>query len=264
MVENVKLITTQSFDDISCDFYKNINDEYLMTREQIGTALGYSNPRKAIEKIHLKHKDRLDKYSCMIKSEISRSPQTEGIDSNGAIQERTFYTRKGVMEICRWSRQPVADKFMDWCWDIIDELIKAEQRKQINSSNISPQLSLLLDENQYIKNRLARIESMITSLFSPARHSQWKKEMADKIKNIAIALGIDGSGIKGIYGNIYNRMRNEYGMDVNNYTADYLLNHKEISNPPAIDIVEAYPELKDLFEVIVDNYTEIETEAAHR
>ncbi len=49
MTENVKLITTQNFDDISRDFYKNINDEYLMTREQIGTALGYKNLRKAIE-----------------------------------------------------------------------------------------------------------------------------------------------------------------------------------------------------------------------
>ncbi len=79
MIENLKLITTQSFDDISCDFYKNINNEYLMTREQIGTALGYKNPSKAIEKIHLKHKDRLDKYSCILKSEISRSPQSGGI-----------------------------------------------------------------------------------------------------------------------------------------------------------------------------------------
>ncbi len=47
-------------------------------------------------------------------------------------------------------------------------------------------------------------------------------------------------------------------MDVNNYTADYLLNHKEVSNPPAIDVVEAYPDLKELFEVIVDNYVDDE------
>lgn len=259
MIENLKLITTQNFDDMPCDFYKNVNDEYLVTREQIGMALGYSNPSKSIRKIHFKHKDRLDKYSCLIKSEIRRQPQTGGIDSNGAIQERIFYTRKGVMEICRWSRQPVADRFMDWCWEVIDNLIKAEQQKQAHIPDVSPQLSLLLSENKYIKNRLSRIEGMITSLLPPTKHSQWKKEMGDKIKNIATALGIDESGIKGIYGNIYNKMRNDYGMDVNNYIADYLLNHKEASNPPAIDVVETYPDLKELFEAIVDNYIGLES-----
>lgn len=54
-------------------------------------------------------------------------------------------------------------------------------------------------------------------------------------------------------------MRNDYGLDVNNYIADYLLNHKEVSNPPAIDIVDSYPELKELFENIVDNYIQLET-----
>ncbi len=52
-------------------------------------------------------------------------------------------------------------------------------------------------------------------------------------------------------------MRNDYGMDVNNYTADYILSHNEVSNPPAIDVVDFYHELKELFEVIVDNYLTI-------
>ncbi len=118
------------------------------------------------------------------------------------------------MEICRWSRQPIANQFMDWCWDVIDNLIKVEQQRQTPIIDVSPQLSLLLSENKHIKNRLARIESMITSLLPSTKHSKWKKEMADKIRNIAAALGIDESGIKGIYGNIYNRMRRvRYGRE---------------------------------------------------
>ena len=107
----LRLTATENFmDAIPCDFWNTADDEYLVTREQIGRALGYSNPAKAIEKIHLKHKDRLDRFSCRIKSELSRSPQFGGggNEGNGAIQERTFYNRKGIMEICRWSRQPVA------------------------------------------------------------------------------------------------------------------------------------------------------------
>lgn len=52
-------------------------------------------------------------------------------------------------------------------------------------------------------------------------------------------------------------MRNDYGLDVNNYKGDYLKSHTDAINPPAIDIVDNYKELKSLFESIVDNYIEI-------
>ena len=63
----MKLVTTEQFNNITCDFYRNVNDDIMLTREQIGTALEYLNPRKAIEKIHLRHKDRLDHFSLTTK-----------------------------------------------------------------------------------------------------------------------------------------------------------------------------------------------------
>lgn len=41
MTKNLKLITTETFGDLSCNFYRNMNDDILLTREQIGTALEY-------------------------------------------------------------------------------------------------------------------------------------------------------------------------------------------------------------------------------
>ena len=73
MGNNLKLITTENFGNLSCNFYRNMNDDILLTREQIGQALEYSNPIKAIQKIHLKHKNRLDELSVLI-----RSPQIGG------------------------------------------------------------------------------------------------------------------------------------------------------------------------------------------
>ena len=252
MINNVKLITTQDFNDISCDFFKNVNDEYFVTREQIGSALGYKEPRKAIQNIHEKHKDRLDMFSTVL--------SLGTVEGDRYVErERILYNRKGVMEICRWSRQPLADKFMDWVWDVIDNLTQ-EQKNQQPLATFEPQLTILLQENKYIKNKLNRLENMVTSLLPPTKHSQWKSDVAKKIRGIATTLGIADSEIKSIYGNIYNKMRNDYGMDINNYTADYLINHKEVTNPPAIDIVDSYPELKDLFESIVDNYIAIEAE----
>lgn len=59
-MNNLKLITTENFGDLSCNFYRNMNDDILLTREQIGQALEYSDPMVAIEKIHKRHPDRLD------------------------------------------------------------------------------------------------------------------------------------------------------------------------------------------------------------
>ena len=107
----LKLITTETFGDLSCNFYRNMNDNILLTREQIGIALEYSDPDVALSKIHKKHKDRLDKLSVVTKLE-----STDGKEYN-----TTLYSERGIMEICRWSRQPKANLFMDWVWDIIEK-----------------------------------------------------------------------------------------------------------------------------------------------
>lgn len=43
----LKLITTETFGTVPCDFYRNMNDDMLLTREQIGQALEYKDPSKA-------------------------------------------------------------------------------------------------------------------------------------------------------------------------------------------------------------------------
>ena len=89
-MSNLKLITTENFGNISCDFYRNMNDDILLTREQIGSALEYSNPGKAIQQIHLRHKDRLEPLCLRIKE--TRYPQFEGtgIEIENCILYRTW------------------------------------------------------------------------------------------------------------------------------------------------------------------------------
>ena len=117
-MNNLKLITTETFNNLQCNFYRNINDDILLTREQIGQALEYTDPSKAIRKIHLKHKDRLDELCVRIKL---GSTQNGANLSKSEEQERVYYTERGIMEICRWSRQKNANIFMDWIWDIVEK-----------------------------------------------------------------------------------------------------------------------------------------------
>lgn len=115
---NLQLIKSESFGSVECDFYGNGKNEFFVTRKQIGEALEYSDPQLAIDKIHARHKDRLDKYSVT----------TKLVGTDGKAYNTTVYTRKGIMEICRWSQQPKADAFMDWVWEIMDSLVSGKSR----------------------------------------------------------------------------------------------------------------------------------------
>lgn len=171
-MNNLKLVETDVFNEIAtCDFWGNINNEYLVTREQIGRALGYKNPTNAIKNIHLKHKERLDKFSTQL---------TLGyVEGDRYVErERILYNRKGIMEICRWSRQPLADKFMDWCWVIMDRLISnslntvtlsreeysmivnaANEVGQLNKVNeqLIRQLQIISAQNTTMQDKLSRM-----------------------------------------------------------------------------------------------------------
>jgi len=61
-LDELTLVTSENFEDIECDFYTD-GDDFYITREQIGTALGYSDPRASIGNIHVRHKERLDNLS---------------------------------------------------------------------------------------------------------------------------------------------------------------------------------------------------------
>lgn len=252
---NMTLTTSNYFGTIKCDFYENDDGKYFFTRDQIGEALGYSNPQKAMDNLHKRHKDRLDKFSILLKLR----------STDGKLYNTTLYSEMGVYEICRWSQKEKANEFLDWVWQLVNDYRhNPEMKPQISSSTVLELIQSLHTENRLIKKyleetnvKLSRMEGFMRTMLPPSKHSQWKSLMANKIKSIAKDIGIDESEIKGVYGSIYNKMRNDYGLDVNNFTADYLLTHKDVANPPAIDVVEYYPELKELFESIVESYEEV-------
>lgn len=117
-----------SFNGIPCDFYDSLQQEEIyMTRQQIGTALGYDNPMIAIAKIHDRHKERLDKFSVLTKLGNTR---------DGKFYDTYVYSAKGVYEICRWSRQPKADDFMDFVWDVVETIRKNKLTPPLTADEI--------------------------------------------------------------------------------------------------------------------------------
>lgn len=126
--ENVamQLATTRKFGELEIQVYENpqvghsrVQDDFWMTREQIGSALEYGDPDKAIRNIHARNKNRLDPLSTSL---VLR--RVEG----KTMKERSIlcYNLRGVMEICRFSTQPKANAFIDFCWDVMVALMQGE------------------------------------------------------------------------------------------------------------------------------------------
>lgn len=104
------LVKSEDFGSVTMDVYRD-ETAMWMTRDQIGTALEYPEPRKAVAKLHERHKERLDQLSGVVT-----------LGTPGGQQETVVYSPKGVYEICRWSRQPKADAFFDWVYDLLEGL----------------------------------------------------------------------------------------------------------------------------------------------
>lgn len=113
---NLTIIKQREFNSVVCDFWQNENGDVFMTREQIGQALEYSDPRLAITKIHSRHKERLDAFSV----------STKLVSTDGKQYETYVYNEKGIYEIIRRSQQPKADAFYDFVYDLLKGIRKGE------------------------------------------------------------------------------------------------------------------------------------------
>ena len=116
MTSNLQLVKSAQFNGIQFDCYaqdgqQDISD-FWATRTQIGQLLEYENPKDAIAHIHMRNKERLDKFSRVVNLS---TPE-------GGTQNTTIYDFKGLLEICRYSNQPKANSVMDFLWEIADEI----------------------------------------------------------------------------------------------------------------------------------------------
>lgn len=160
------VITSKPFGVLNVDVYQNDKHQYYMTREQIGAALEYNNPNKAIQNIHVKNTDRLDPLSTFLKLR-----KVEG----GITKEREYivYSLRGVMEICRLSRQPKADAFMDFCWDIMESLMRGD------TVLATPQMDAALSK-EFVDVRLHALFDSMKNLQSELDST--RKELGDQIE----------------------------------------------------------------------------------
>lgn len=245
-MSNLTLISTETFNNLPCNFYRNMNDDILLTREQIGQTLEYSNPQKAIDNIHSKHRNRLDELSVTTKLRAT----------DGKCYNTMLYTERGIMEICRWSRQKNANMFMDWTWDIIEKY--RHNKLTPDLSQITSTLTSITNTLTTLTQTIASMQQEINFLKKPQqlpkkKWSYWSTKMFPKYQLLTDYFQIS---YKELYKNLYNEMKNTYpDIDLNQEIDDYCYeNHLESCY--TLDVIEHNKTLRKLFESIVDNLLE--------
>lgn len=245
---NLKLITTETFGDLPCNFYRNMNDDILLTREQIGTALEYSNPQKAIDNIHSKHKDRLNELSVTLKVRV-----TDGKEYNTML-----YSERGIMEICRWSRQSKANEFMDWVWDIIEKYRHNElQLNQPNLQSLIDSLTLLTQTITTMHQDITTLkEQQITKKLPEKKYSRWKTNTFNKLNTILSYVNTHSEEtmkLSEIIHLVIQETEDTYNIEINDYVKAYKSEFNLDTNPYTIDAINHYKDIKDMFTLTLDS-----------
>lgn len=249
-MSNLKLITTENFGDLSCNFYRNMNDDILLTREQIGTALEYSYPDDALSKIHKRHKDRLDNLSVVV-----RLASTDGKE-----YDTTLYTQRGIMEICRWSNKPKANLFMDWVWDIIEKYRNNTLQTQIDMTPITSAIATLVESISTLTSNMTTMQQDIQELKQSQCNryllenrypSAWYKKIAPKYKLLQEYFGCSR---KELYSSIYKELEDTYDVDINQIHEDYCYeNHLLKDECYPLDAIEHNTQLRDALTLLIDS-----------
>lgn len=173
---NLSIVTKELFGQNEMNIYQNESNDVFMTRDQIGQALEYKNPRIAISNIHERNKERLDKFSVVTKLSTT----------DGKSYSTTIYNEKGIYEIIRKSGQPKADEFYDWVYDLLSKLRKGELKVEQPKSNLEA-LQLTVQE-------LTAQDKRISNLEENMRINSWQEFHLNRIGKMKVLDSLGGYG----------------------------------------------------------------------
>ena len=142
-MNGLTLIEQRTINEVLVDGFYGNKDAWF-TREQIGSALEYADPRKQIERLHSRHKERLDALSAVVKLTTT----------DGKAYDTYVYGFKGVLEICRWSKQPKADMVMDALYDMAMSVIEKGFYTRLSPYETIKVLAKGLDYHHFVEDHV--------------------------------------------------------------------------------------------------------------
>lgn len=298
------VITSKPFGALNVDVYQNDKHQYYMTREQIGAALEYGNPKVAIMNIHTRNSDRLDKFCSVLNLSTEVGNHTQ-------MRQTYVYSLRGVMEICRFSRQPKADAFMDFCWDIMESLMSGDsvlatpkmdaalskefidvrlhalfdsmKNLQSELDSTRKDLSEQIEEARATSNEALNVISSVSQCVHQIRDKQmdnairaknytprnvFQDEMSEWRKDLYSKIGViantKGYTNKETLHKIYEYLNRNYGFVLEDARAKYIKRTNRSGKISTIDIIEEDSTWKSIMEAVVADMYVASIERLHQ
>lgn len=298
------VITSKPFGALNVDVYQNDKHQYYMTREQIGAALEYGNPKVAIMNIHTRNSDRLDKFCSVLNLSTEVGNHTQ-------MRQTYVYSLRGVMEICRFSRQPKADAFMDFCWDIMESLMRGDsvlatpkmdaalskefidvrlhalfdsmKNLQSELDSTRKDLSEQIEEARATSNEALNVISSVSQCVHQIRDKQmdnairaknytprnvFQNEMSEWRKDLYSKIGViantKGYTNKETLHKIYEYLNRNYGFVLEDARAKYIKRTNRSGKISTIDIIEEDSTWKSIMEAVVADMYVASIERLHQ
>lgn len=298
------VITSKPFGALNVDVYQNDKHQYYMTREQIGAALEYGNPKVAIMNIHTRNSDRLDKFCSVLNLSTEVGNHTQ-------MRQTYVYSLRGVMEICRFSRQPKADAFMDFCWDIMESLMRGDtvlatpqmdaalskefidvrlhalfdsmKNLQSELDSTCKELGDQIEEARATSNEALNVISSVSQCVHQIKDKQmdnsiraksytprnvFRDEMSDWRKDLYSKIGViantKGYTNKETLHKIYEYLNRNYGFVLEDARAKYIKRTNRSGKISIIDIIEEDSTWKSIMEAVVADMYVASIERLHQ
>ncbi|MGN0382767.1 MAG: hypothetical protein ACI4DS_00745, partial [Eubacterium sp.] len=178
---------------------------------------------------------------------------------DGKMYNTYLYNQRGIMEICRWSRQPIADKFMDWVWDIIEayrdgNLIPYSANVPIISLTQEQIETIIDDKLMHFKQEYLSLNASNTDGHSITPIQTIVQSPIDVIRTtidpLAKALNDNSKGYNCTFRKVYAAMNISW----KNRLSRYQHQHNNKNKPSKLRLIADNPKLLKLF---VDTVSEL-------
>lgn len=166
------------------------------------------------------------------------------------------------MEICRWSRQPKANIFMDWVWDIIEKYRNNElsTTQSVDMKPITDAITSMTQAITTLTTNMTTMQQDIQELKQSQRNryllekrypSAWYKKIAPKYKMLMEYFDCDR---RELYSSIYKELEDTYDVDINQIHEDYCYeNHLLKDECYPMDAIEHDTKLRDALTLLIDS-----------
>ena len=159
----------EEFGEVNCDFYTNENQTPCMTSEQLGSALGYSDPQKAISNL------------------VNRNEYLEGQEFSSLLKlrdqvqarETRVFTEDGIYEVTMLAKTEKAKSFRSW----VRKILKGMRTGELKLTQPSNSKTLELEIKN--KNAEARLKNAQT------RQANFLLEQVEKRKHSLSAESVE-------------------------------------------------------------------------